>query len=113
MAETDDEKRERVLRRLAEILQGPVPETRGSGPVSGGLEEAIRSLGLGISDDDVREVSGAIREGPGPEEAAALFQAMLEGFQDWKRKPRPVGDEQPDGGTGPRPEDAPDGPSAG
>lgn len=85
--ETQDEKRERVMRRLAEMLQRPPPETGAAGAVAGGgIEEAIAALGLGLSAEDTTEIAGAVREGPDPEEAAALFAAMLESFQDWKGK---------------------------
>ena len=89
--ETDAEKRERVMRRLAEMLRGPSPQTGGAGGAvaGGGMEEAIASLGLELSDDDTNRIAGAVREGPDPEEAAALFQAMLESFRDWKRGERP------------------------
>ena len=88
MDETDDEKRDRVMRRLAEMLQGAPPETGGGGGAvaGGGIEQAIASLGLGLSDEDTTEIAGAVRQGPNPEEAAALFSAMLQSFQDWKQK---------------------------
>jgi len=76
------------MERLAEMLQGPPPERSGTGAVAGGgIEEAIAQLGLGLSAEDTEEVAGALREGPDPEEAAALFQALLESFQEWQRKP--------------------------
>lgn len=85
------------MRRLAEIVQGPPPETGSGGAVAGGgIEQAIAALGLGLSAEDTEEIAGAVREGPDPEEAAALFTAMLESFQDWKRKPRPE-EPEPDG----------------
>lgn len=83
--ETPDERRERIMRRLAEMLEGPPPSTTGAGPVSGGVEQAIAALGLGLSDEDTAEVAGALREGPPPEEAEALFRALLTGFQGWQR----------------------------
>ena len=86
-AESDDEKRARVLRRLAEIVQGPPPDTSGSsGAVAGGgLEQAIAALGLGLSAEDRKQFAGAVEGGPNPVEAAALFQSMLDGFQQWQR----------------------------
>lgn len=90
-SEQDDqsERRRRVMERLAEMLQGPPPVRSRAGAVAGGgVEEAIARLGLGLSAEDTEEVAGAMREGPDPEEAAALFQALLEGFQAWQRKPR-------------------------
>jgi hypothetical protein len=88
----ESERRRRVMERLAEMLQGPPPDRSGAGPVAGGgVEEAIAGLGLGLSAEDTEVVAGARREGPDPEEAAALFQALLEGFQAWQRKPRPDG----------------------
>jgi hypothetical protein len=44
---------------------------------------------MGLSAEDTEQIAGAIREGPDPEEAAALFQAMLQSFQDWERKGEP------------------------
>lgn len=85
--ETEDEKRERIMRRLAEMIQGPPPETGGSGAVaSGGMAEAIASLELGLPAEDTERLAGAIESGPDPDEAAALFRAMLESFQDFKRR---------------------------
>lgn len=91
-AESDEqaERRRRVMERLAEMLQGPPPERSGAGPVAGGgVEQAIAGLGLGLSAEDTEVVAGALREGPDPEEAAALFRTLLEGFQAWQRKPGP------------------------
>lgn len=83
----DDETRERVMRRLGEILRGPPPTSSGSGPVTAGnLEEAIAALGLELSPEDTEQVAGAVREGPDPEKAAELLQTLLEGFQAWQRK---------------------------
>lgn len=90
--QTDEqsERRRRVMERLAEMLQGPPPDRSGAGPVAGGgVEQAIAQLGLGLSAEDTEQVAGALSEGPDPQEAAALFQALLEGFQAWQRKPRP------------------------
>ena len=85
-----EERRRRVMARLAEMLQGPPPERTGGGAVAGGgVEAAIAQLGLGLSEEDTTRVAGALGEGPDPEEAAALFMAMLEGFQAWQRKPDP------------------------
>jgi hypothetical protein len=83
------ERRRRALERLAEIIQGPPPDMSGAGgPVTGGsLAEGIASLGLGLSAEATDEVAGAIRQSPDPEAAAALFQAMLESFQQFKRRP--------------------------
>ena len=103
-AQTDEqsERRRRVMERLAEMLQGPPPERSGSGAVAGGgFEEALAGLGLGLSDEDTERVTGALADGPDPEEAAALFQALLEGFQAWQRKPRPAdGADRADGTDG-------------
>jgi hypothetical protein len=87
MAESEEEKRERIMRRLAEILQGP-PPTRGSGgPVTAGnFEEAIGALGLGISDEDAEQVAGAMREAPDPEAVAQLLQTLIDGFQQHKAR---------------------------
>ena len=96
--EPDDmaERRRRVMERLAEMLQGPSPERSGAGAVAGGgIEEAIAQLGLGLSEEDTDVVAGAVRQGPDPEEAAALFQAMLEGFQAWQRR-KPKADDEPE-----------------
>jgi hypothetical protein len=94
-AETAEERRQRVMRRLAEILRQPPPSTGPSrGPVTAGsLEEAIGALGLGLSEDDTGQVADALREGPDPEEAAALLHHLLESFQAWRRPADP--------GTGP------------
>lgn len=82
----DDETRERIMRRLGEILRGP-PPVSSSGPVTAGnLEEAIAALGLELSPEDTEQVAGAVREGPDPEKAAELLQTLLEGFQAWQRK---------------------------
>ena len=103
-APTDEqsERRRRVMERLAEMLQGPSPERSGSGAVAGGgFEEALAGLGLGLSDEDTARVAGAVADGPDPEEVAALFQALLEGFQAWQRKPRPADEtEETDGDDG-------------
>lgn len=89
-SETEDEKRARIMRRLAEIVQGPPPDTSGSaGPVAGGgFEQAIAALGLGLSAEDSEQFTAAVEGGRDPEEAAALFQAMLAGFQQWQRGSR-------------------------
>lgn len=86
MDETEEEKRERIMRRLAEMLQSPAPETGGSGAVAGGMAEAIASLELGLSTEDTEALAGAFETGPDPDEAAALFRAMLESFQDFKQR---------------------------
>jgi hypothetical protein len=85
--ETEDEKRERVMRRLAEILRQPPPSTGlSTGPVTAGsMKEAIGSLGLGLSDDDTGQVADALRQGPDPEAAAALLQHLMESFEQWRR----------------------------
>jgi hypothetical protein len=89
----ESERRRRVMERLAEMLQGPPPERGGAGAVAGGdVEAAIAELGLGLGEEDTGKVAGALREGPDPEEAAALFRALLEGFQAWQRKSRPDDD---------------------
>jgi hypothetical protein len=62
-----DERRRQIMERLAEMLQGPPPDRSGAGPADGDLDEALAEL---------------------PEEAAALFRSMLEGFQAWQRQPR-------------------------
>ncbi|MGH8974548.1 MAG: hypothetical protein ACRD0C_15270 [Acidimicrobiia bacterium] len=67
----DDDRRRQIMERLAEMLQGPPPDRSGAGP--GDMEEALAEL---------------------PEEAAALFRAMLEGFQSWQRQPRGEGDRE-------------------
>ena len=86
-----EERRRRVMERLAEILQGPPPEsTGGGGATAGGVEAAIGQLGLGLSDEDRAKVAGVMGEASDPEEAAALFMAMFEGFQAWQRRPRHV-----------------------
>jgi hypothetical protein len=83
----DDETRERVMRRLAEILQGPPPGPSGSGPVTAGsLEDAIAALGLELSPGDTEQVAGAIRQSPDPEKVAELLQTLVEGFQAYQRK---------------------------
>lgn len=93
----ENERRRRVMGRLAEMLQGPPPDRSGAGPVTGGsVEAAIAELGLGLSDEDTKKVAGALAEGPDPEEAAALFRSMLEGFQAWQRKPRRGDDSEPE-----------------
>lgn len=88
MPESDEEKRERVMRRLAEILRGPPPSSGApAGPVAAGnIEEAIGALGLELSPEDTEQVAEAVREGPDPERAAELLQTLLEGFQAWQRK---------------------------
>lgn len=86
MGETNEEKRERIMRRLAEMLQGPAPETGGSGAAGGGMAEAIASLELGLSTEDTEALTGAFESGPDPDEAAALFRAMLESFQEFKQR---------------------------
>jgi hypothetical protein len=85
--ETPEETRQRVMRRLAEILAQPPPSTGSAqGPVTaGGLEEVIGALGLGLSEDDTGQVADAFRQGPDPDEAAALLQHLLQSFQDWRR----------------------------
>lgn len=76
------------MRRLAELLEGPPPQTSGSGAVAaGGMAEAIASLELDLPAEDTERLAGAIESGPDPDEAAALFRAMLESFQDFKRRP--------------------------
>ena len=86
MAESEAEKRERIMRRLAEILKGPPPSS-GGGPVMGGsLEAAIGALGLGLSEEDTTQVADAVREGPNPEETAQLLQTLLEAFHQAKSK---------------------------
>jgi hypothetical protein len=86
MVPADDETRERVMRRLGEILRGPPPVSSG-GPVSAGsLEEAIAALGLELSPEDTEQVADAVREGPDPEKAAELLNTLLESFQSWQRK---------------------------
>jgi hypothetical protein len=86
----ESERRRRVMERLAEMLQGPPPGRSGAGAVAGGgVEAAIAELGLGLAPEDTEKVAGAMAEGPDPEEAAALFRALLEGFQAWQRKPAP------------------------
>jgi hypothetical protein len=84
--ETPEETRQRVMRRLAEILAQPAPSTGPSrSPVTAGsLEEAITSLGLDLSEDDTGQVADAFRQGPDPEEAAALLQHLLESFREWR-----------------------------
>ncbi len=78
------------MERLAEMLQGPPPGRSGAGAVAaGGVEAAIAELGLGLAPEDTEKVVGAMAEGPDPEEAAALFLALLEGFQTWQRRPGP------------------------
>jgi hypothetical protein len=95
--ESEDEKRERVMRRLAEILRQPPPSSgSGRGPVAAGsFEAAIGSLGLGLSEADTEEpggagvspeeAAGALRQGPDPEEAAALLEHLLQTFAAWRR----------------------------
>jgi hypothetical protein len=97
--ESEDEKRERVMRRLAEILRQPPPSTgSGQGPVAAGsFEAAIGSLGLGLSEEDTEEVAGALRQGPDPEEAAALLQHLLQTFEAWRR-PSGGGDDDEESG---------------
>ncbi len=92
----EEEKRERVMRRLAEILRQPPPSTGSSrGPVTAGsMEDAISALGPGLSADDTGQVADALREGPAPEEAAALLQHLLQSFEQWRRPGR----ERPDDG---------------
>ncbi|MGH9040629.1 MAG: hypothetical protein ACRDZ3_10400 [Acidimicrobiia bacterium] len=97
----DDERRRRIMERLAEMLQGPPPGSEGTGAVTGGgIEAAISRLGLGITDDDAARLAGVVGEGPDPEEATAMFMAMLEGFQAWQRRPgregSEAGDDRPD-----------------
>ena len=93
----ESERRRRAMERLAEMIQGPPPERSGAGPVAGGsIEAAIAELGLGLSGEDTEKVAGALAEGPDPEEAAALFRSMLEGFAAWQRKPRREDDSEPD-----------------
>jgi hypothetical protein len=82
----DDETKERVMRRLGEILRGPPPVSSGAPVTAGNLEEAIAALGLELSPEDTEQVAGAVREGPDPEKAAELLQTLLEGFQSWQRK---------------------------
>lgn len=105
MAESDEEKRERVMRRLAEILRGPPPSSgSSSGPVTAGgvpgargapeIEQAIRALGLGLSPEDTEQVAEAVQEGPDPERAAELLQTLVEGFQAWQRKAKEQREEQ-------------------
>lgn len=105
VAESDEEKRERVMRRLAEILRGPPPSSGpSSGPVTAGsvpgargapeIQEAIRALGLGLSPEDTEQVAEAVREGPDPERAAELLEILLEGFQAWQRKGKKQQEEQ-------------------
>jgi DNA-binding transcriptional ArsR family regulator len=100
--ETAEEKRQRVMRRLAEILHQPPPSTGPPrGPVTAGsLEEAIGALGLGLSEENTGQVADALREGPAPEEAAALLHHLLESFEAWRR-PAPDPGSSPDPGTGP------------
>jgi hypothetical protein len=90
VAESEEDKRERIMRRLAEMLQGPPPTSGGpSGPVTAGnIEEAIGALGLGLSEENAGQVADAVRQGPDPEEAMALFQAMLRSFQEATGKGR-------------------------
>jgi hypothetical protein len=90
----DDETRERVMRRLAEILQGPPPSSSGRGPVTAGsLEDAVAALGLDLSPADTEQVTGAIRQAPDPEKVAELLQTLVEGFQSWQRKEKKQGEE--------------------
>ena len=77
------------MRRLAEILRQPPPRTGSSrGPVTAGsIEAAIGALGLGLSDGDTGQVADALRQGPAPEETAALLQHLLQSFEQWRRPP--------------------------
>jgi hypothetical protein len=96
-SETAEERRQRVMRRLAEILLMPPPSTGSSGgPVTAGsMEEAIGALGLGLSDDDTGQVADVLREGPDPEEAAALLQNLLQSFEQWGRPRRAQEEPEP------------------
>jgi hypothetical protein len=86
-SESEDEKRERVMRRLAEILRQPPPSMgAGKRPVAAGsFEAAIGSLGLGLSEEDTEEVAAALGQGPDPEEVAALLDHLLQSFEAWRR----------------------------
>ena len=85
------------MRRLGEILLQPPPSTGSSrGPVTAGsMEDAIAALGLGLSEDDTGQVADALREGPAPEEAAALLQHLLQSFEQWRRPGRDRPDDRP------------------
>ena len=80
-AETPDEKRERVMRRLAEILRADPPDLSGSpGPVTaGGLPL------LPTSDDEFDQ-----------ESAAALLAALGEFFNQHKDRAGEEGAEEPE-----------------
>jgi hypothetical protein len=68
-SETPEEKRARIMARLAEIIQGEPPDLSGSGPVSAGGFPALPSTA-----DEFDQ-----------ESAAKLFAALGEFFQ--RRKP--------------------------
>jgi len=70
-SETPEEKRARVMRRLAEILQAGPPDLSGSGPVTAG---GLPALPTGADDFD-------------QESAAELF-AALQGFFEQTRAAR-------------------------
>jgi hypothetical protein len=73
-AETPEEKRARVMRRLAEIIRADPPDLSGAGPVSAG---GFPALPEGADEFD-------------QESAAELF-AALQGFFDERRRKRPDG----------------------
>lgn len=67
--ETEEQKRERVMRRLAEILQGPPPEL-------GSMEAPVRMTG---------SVDEALSRIELDAEATEMLEAMLASFSDWQR----------------------------
>ncbi|MGH8990498.1 MAG: hypothetical protein ACRDZ7_03095 [Acidimicrobiia bacterium] len=84
LTDEQEERRRRVMERLAEILQGPSPGSGGGGggagggpPATGGLEAAMAEFG-------------------DSEEAAALFQTLLVAFQTWQQKTPPGAGEEPE-----------------
>jgi len=72
-AETPEEKRARVMRRLAEIIRADPPDLSGSGPVSAGGFPALPN-----SADEFDQ------------EAAAELFAALQGFFEQRRPGRPA-----------------------
>ena len=75
-AETPEEKRARVMRRLAEIIRADPPDLSGSGPVSAGGFPALPT-----SADEFDQ------------EAAAELFAALQGFFEQRRPGGPAGSE--------------------
>jgi hypothetical protein len=70
--ETEEQKRERVMRRLAEILQGPPPEL-------GPMEAPVRMTG---------SVDEALSRIELDAEATEMLQAMLASFSEWQGSKR-------------------------